>query len=193
MSKWLTEKMVEHGIIEKDEQEIYQYGIRNGLIILLNLVTTFLIGAFTDRLALVFVFTLFFMTLRSYTGGYHSDSRILCYIGSSLLLFIPIYTQNLFNMMPGVVVILTLATAVVIILILSPMHSKNRKLDEEEQKHFGAKARIIVLIQTTVFCILWHLDIPAYAYAIYSNICMTAIFMLIGKIQLQIQKNMEEE
>ena len=150
MSGWLSRRMVERGIIKEEEQEIYQFGIRNGMIILLNVLTAFLIGLVTEKLLIVAVFTVSFMVLRSYTGGYHSDSRIFCYIGSNLVLFIPVYTQSLFVKTEDNILCILLAIAVSIILIFSPMHSKNRKLDEAEQKHFGRKARAITVAQLIV-------------------------------------------
>lgn len=90
MTKWLSHRMVERGIIKEEEQELYQFGIRNGMILLLNVVTALVIGLLTEQLAVVAVFTLSFMVLRSYTGGYHSDSRIFCYLGSNLVLLVPV-------------------------------------------------------------------------------------------------------
>lgn len=66
------------------------------MILLLNVVTALVIGLLTEQLAVVAVFTLSFMVLRSYTGGYHSDSRIFCYLGSNLVLLVPVYTQAVF-------------------------------------------------------------------------------------------------
>ena len=80
MTKWLSHRMVERGIIKEEEQELYQFGIRNGMILLLNVVTALVIGLLTEQLAVVAVFTPSFMVLRSYTGGYHSDSRVFCYL-----------------------------------------------------------------------------------------------------------------
>ena len=88
--------MVERGIIKEEEQELYQFGIRNCMILLLNVVTALVIGLLTEQLAVVAEFTLSFMVLRSYTGGYHSDSRIFCYLGSNLVLLVPVYTQAVF-------------------------------------------------------------------------------------------------
>lgn len=96
MTKWLSHRMVERGIIKEEEQELYQFGIRNGMILLLNVVTALVIGLLTEQLAVVAVFTLSFMVLRSYTGGYHSDSRVFCYLGSNLVLLVPVYTQAVF-------------------------------------------------------------------------------------------------
>ena len=191
MSGWLSRRMVERGIIKEEEQEIYQFGIRNGMIILLNVLTAFLIGLVTEKLFIVAVFTFSFMVLRSYTGGYHSDSRIFCYIGSNLVLFIPVYTQSLFVKTDDSILCILLTIAVSIIMIFSPMHSKNRKLDEAEQKHFGRKARAITVAQLIVLGVLWYIEQETYAYAIYSSIGITAVLMLIGKIQLWLQAHIE--
>lgn len=192
MAEWLSRRMVERGIIKEEEQGIYQFGIRNGLIILLNIFTAFLIGIFTGKLWIVCVFTIAFMTLRSYTGGYHSDSRVFCYIGSNLVLFVPIYTEELFTMMSDAVRIMLLAVAAGVILFYSPMDSKNRKLDEKEQKHFGRRARIITVVQIMIFGVLYYLELTEYAYAIYASLCIIALLMLIGKIQLLLQFHMEK-
>ena len=192
MAEWLSRRMVEQGIIKEDEEELYQFGIRNGVIILLNVITAFLIGLFTTKLLLVIVFTLSFMTLRSYTGGYHSDSRVFCYIGSNLVLFIPVYTGQLFVEMSPLAVIITLGLVVIIIMMISPMHSKKRKLGHAEIKHFGRRARIMVGIQSIIFGALWYLKLSEYAYAIYSSVCITVVFMLIGKVQLLMQLYMED-
>lgn len=183
--------MVERGIIKEEEQEIYEFGIRNGTILFLDVVTAFLIGLLTGKLAVVAVFTLAFMILRSYTGGYHSDSRVFCYIGSNLVLFVPVYTEELFRKVPEAAAILGMFFAMVIILLLSPMHSKNRKLDGKEQKHFGRKARMMAVAELLVLAVLWYAGQNAYAYAVYTSLCITAVFMLVGKLQLWIQSHME--
>ncbi len=191
MTEWLSRRMVECGIIKEEEQRIYEFGIRNGMILFLDIVTAFLIGLLTGKLAVVAVFTVSFMILRSYTGGYHSDSRLFCYIGSNLVLFVPVYTGVLFEETEKGILLLFLYLAVVIIFIFSPMHSKNRRLDEKEQKHFGRKARIVATAELLVFAVLSYAGENDYAYAVYTSLCITAVFMLIGKIQLQIQSHME--
>lgn len=191
MAGWLSQRMLERGIIREEERELYEFGIRNGMILFLDIATAFLIGLLTTKLAVVAFFTVSFMVLRSYTGGYHSDSRIFCYIGSNMVLFIPVYTENIFLMASDRQVYVLLSLAMVIILWLSPMHSKNRKLDQKEQKHFGRKARLVAVMELIIFLALWYLGQTAYAYAVYTSICITAVFMLAGKAQLWIQSHME--
>lgn len=191
MAGWICRRMVERGIIKEEEQGIYEFGIRNGMILFLDIVTAFLIGLLTGKLAVVALFTVSFMVLRSYTGGYHSDSRVFCYIGSNLVLFVPVYTGALFAETAKGILLLFLSLAVVIIFLLSPMHSKNRRLDEKEQKHFGRKARMVAIAELLVFAALLYAGQNDYAYAVYTSLCITAVFMLVGKIQLQIQSHIE--
>ena len=73
----------------------------------------------------------------------HSDSRVFCYLGSNLVLLVPVYTQAVFYKTSLAWLLAVLLVSAGIIFLLSPMHSKNRKLDKEEQKHFGRKARLI--------------------------------------------------
>lgn len=153
MTKWLSHRMVERGIIKEEEQELYQFGIRNGMILLLNVVTALVIGLLTEQLAVVAVFTLSFMVLRSYTGGYHSDSRIFCYLGSNLVLLVPVYTQAVFCKTSLAWLLAVLLVSAEIIFLLSPMHSKNRKLDKEEQKAFWQKSKADCSVGTGC---AWH-------------------------------------
>lgn len=160
------------------------------MILLLNVVTALVIGLLTEQLAVVAVFTLSFMVLRSYTGGYHSDSRIFCYLGSNLVLLVPVYTQAVFckTSLAWLLAVLLVSAGII---FTQSMHSKNRKLDKEEQKHFGRKARLIAALELAVLGILWHAGQVLYAYAVYTGICITALFMLIGNAQLWIQSHTE--
>ena len=48
VSEWFSRRLAEQGIIKEEEREIYRYGLSNGMVILLNLFTTLLIGIFQD-------------------------------------------------------------------------------------------------------------------------------------------------
>ena len=182
------------GSIEKAGKlyALYQYGISNGLVILLNVFTALMIGLLSGHLVTAIVFTLFFMMLRSYSGGYHSDSRLFCYVTSSAVLLIPVYTSQLMRNIPPMAVISILCLASCIIWQLSPMDSPKRKLDAEERKHFGNRARKILLAELAVFALLYGLRQYKLAYAGFCSFCLIAFCMLIGTAKLKIQLHMEK-
>lgn len=192
MSEWLSRRLAEQRIIKEEEQGLYQYGISNGLVILLNVFTALMIGLLSGHLVTAIVFTLFFMMLRSYSGGYHSDSRLFCYVISSAVLLIPVYTSQLMRNIPPMAVISILCLASCIIWQLSPMDSPKRKLDAEERKHFGNRARKILLAELAVFALLYGLRQYKLAYAGFCSFCLIAFCMLIGTAKLKIQLHMEK-
>lgn len=131
----------------------------------MSLVTAFLIGLFTEQLQVVCVFTLSFMTLRSFTGGFTVTAGCSVISVRALYCSSPVYTGPLFVRMSVPAVLVTLAAAAGIILILSPMHSQNRKLDQKEKKHFGKRARVKVILQIMMFFVQWRLGYNDCAYA----------------------------
>ena len=107
------------------------------------------------------------------------------------MLLVPVYTQAVFYKTSLAWLLAVLLVSAGVIFLLSPMHSKNRKLDKEEQKHFGRKARLIAVLELAVLGILWYAGQIPYAYAVYTGIFITALFMLVGKAQLWIQSHTE--
>lgn len=192
MSEWLSRRLADMGIIKEEEREIYRYGISNGMVILLNLFTALLIGIFSGHLLSAALFTLFFMLLRSYSGGYHSDSRVFCYLASSAVLLVPVYTSEVMERIPAGLVAAILLAASAVIFILSPMDSPKRKLDAEEKKHFGKRARLILTAELAVFGLLYGFRYYEPAYAGFCSFCLIALCMLLGKAVLIIQLNREK-
>lgn len=98
--------------MQKEDAELYQYGIENGIVVAGNLLASGIFGIVTGRPGLVLVFLLFYASLRSYSGGSHCKSR-------------------------NAVILLIGVLAVVIIIVLAPVESINKPLDEEERRYYA--------------------------------------------------------
>lgn len=72
--------------------------------------------------------------------------------------------------------------AIVVILILSPVESINKPLEDEERKYYKRISHCIVAIQGCILVFLYSMDIYEYFYAGYSSLILVAIFMILGKI-----------
>ena len=186
--------MLEKGIIKEEDIPIYRYGIENGIILIFNMLTAFVIGILTGRLVEILVFLLSYITLRSYSGGFHLDNKIACYISSNLILMIPACASEMgyafvrtWNEPVKVIEIAFVICSAVIIFSLSPMDSKQRKLDTAEKKHFKFRARLILMVQLVVVGILCFIGQRICVVPICISICTIAVLMLIGKIQLAAQ------
>lgn len=115
-------------------------------------------GIVTGRPGLVLVFLLFYASLRSYSGGSHCKSRIGCFLISMAILFIPVYTyEPVMKNVPNAVILLIGVLAVVIIIVLAPVESINKPLDEEERRYYARVTHCITALQVCVLiiCFVW--------------------------------------
>ena len=137
-AKKINEILIQKEIVQKEDAELYQYGIENGIVVAGNLLASGIFGIVTGRPGLVLVFLLFYASLRSYSGGSHCKSRIGCFLISMAILFIPVYTyEPVMKNVPNAVILLIGVLAVVIIIVLAPVESINKPLDEEERKYYA--------------------------------------------------------
>lgn len=182
-AKKINEILIQKGIVRKEDAELYQYGIENGIVVAGNLLASGIFGIVTGRPGLVLVFLLFYASLRSYSGGSHCKSRIGCFLISMAILSIPVYTHEfVMNNVPATVILMIGIAAVVVILILSPVESINKPLDDEEKKYYARVTHCIVALQVCVLIILFCLGVKDYFYAGYSSIVLVAVFMVMGKV-----------
>ena len=165
-AKKINEILIQKEIVQKEDAELYQYGIENGIVVAGNLLASGIFGIVTGRPGLVLVFLLFYASLRSYSGGSHCKSRIGCFLISMAVLFILVY-------------------AVVIIIVLAPVESINKPLDEEERRYYARVTHCITALQVCVLIILFCLDLQDYFYAGYVSIVLVAVFMVMGKIAVK--------
>ena len=89
------------------------------------------------------------------------------------------------NIVPNAVILLIGVLAVVIIIVLAPVESINKPLDEEERRYYARVTHCITALQVCVLIILFCLDLQDYFYAGYVSIVLIAVFMVMGKIAVK--------
>lgn len=82
MFEALAEKIVrrlrDRQIISKENEELYKYGFNIGLTILINLLSSVLVGVFFGMIFESMIFLMGYIPLRSYAGGYHARTPLRC-------------------------------------------------------------------------------------------------------------------
>ena len=150
-AKKINEILIQKEIVQKEDAELYQYGIENGIVVAGNLLASGIFGIVTGGPGLVLVFLLFYASLRSYSGGSHCKSRIGCFLISMAILFIPVYTyEPVMKNVPNAVILLIGVLAVVIIIVLAPVESINKPLDEEERKYYARVTHCITALHNSI-------------------------------------------
>ena len=191
LSKKLTEYILEKGIIEKYNYEIYQYGFQIFLELSLNILCSIIIAVILDMKIECIFFFLFFIPLRSYNGGLHMDRYLSCFLLSCTTLALTLLIVKHFTLDP-IFSYLLYAISVFIIIIAGPINHPNREVNSEENIRFKAKSNITLalgfIISITFLLLSNHryLFLEALVYALVSST------LLIGRLKY-VQKCKKED
>ena len=176
----ITEQFVQNGIVKETEKEIYEYGIRNGIVILANILVILVIGVVLSDLSEMLFFCVSYHMLRSYAGGFHLSTHARCFLFS-----IPMYGFSAwfirFIAVPLYMTGLVLLGAGILFFCLAPVEHKNKPLDREEKEVYGKRARRIFLLVAMLVLMLRIIGQIELANAGLLAIVLTSVFMLVGK------------
>ena len=148
-SKHIAKKLVEKNTISSENKPIYQYGIQQGFTIVLNILTTFVIGLIFQMFIESFLFLAVYIPLRSFAGGVHAKTSNRCYVYSINMIIAALLVIKFFPFGIFICNCLSLISGVIIFL-LAPVETANKKLDELEKQVFKKRARIILIIELLI-------------------------------------------
>lgn len=182
ISERLTLSLIESSIIDKEDEDLYQYGILQGFRIILNLVSALIIGLLFGKLPEIVLFMTAYIPLRSYAGGFHAKTPPRCYVLSvAMLCLVSIGLRE--DVLSDTVLYVVSAVSAVTVLAVSPVEDKNKPLDEAETRMFRKKAIIILAVEFSICTALgllkWHSFFSVMAYELA---CMS-IMLLAGLVK----------
>lgn len=84
ISAYLTALLIKEQIITRTEKEIYEYGFEITIANLINGLIILCVGSGLHLFIEAILFYLVFVSLRFFSGGYHANSYIRCFLSFSL-------------------------------------------------------------------------------------------------------------
>lgn len=145
--------MVQNEVISSEDKEIYVYGLKQGFILLVNILTTLMIGLLFNKVFETIIFLVTYMPLRIYAGGYHARTQLRCYICSVVLIISALLAIEYIPWTNFIVITISTVSGM-IIYILSPVEDMNKSLDVAEVKMYGKKTRVILFVEFIVVVLL---------------------------------------
>lgn len=182
LSLKISQKMIKYDIISKADEEVYSYGIYQFIMLLLNLVTSFLLGLLFQLLIPCIVLNISYILIRINAGGYHADSPLKCYINSTIIIavLLAIIKWILFHPIT-LVVIFTVAS--IIIWFTAPVETENNPLDETEMNVYRKRSRFILLMEIIIFIALIICKQYLFAEIIALGISTESVMLLMGLVK----------
>ena len=148
----LAKFLIENRIINEEDKPLYLYGFHQLCFLVLNVLTTIIIGISSQKLPECITFLLFYIPLRSFSGGYHAKTEFMCYILSSAILCVTLFICTLQLTYSQLIILLIGAT--IIVILLSPVVSQNKPLRGNEYKRYRIRS---ISIQILYFAIVFGL------------------------------------
>ena len=177
VSKKLTCFLVNNDTIGDEEREIYRYGIQQGLTIILNLVTTLLIGLVCGMVWQSIVFTVAYIPLRSFAGGYHAKTPTRCYIFSIILMLAVLLVMK-FVPFTAFICSVMLSVSSVVIVFLAPVEDNNKPLDEMEQKVYRKRTLMIWISELIIIVLCLYFKAMPLAVCLTVTLTVMAAFIV---------------
>jgi accessory gene regulator B len=179
----IADKLEESETISDSNRELYEYGLRQMFTTLLNILTTLIIGFAMGMIIQSIVFTLAYIPIRIYAGGFHASTPQRCWAISAVMLiaalcFVKYLPEAYYTPLYAISII-----ACIIIMILSPVEDLNKPLDEKEKTVYKRRAIIITVIEAAiavVLCLLNAYDIMITTETVW---IVLSIMLIIGKLK----------
>ena len=168
--------------LNEDEQEIVRYGLELFLIKTLLSFFALLIGIILHSVVEYLVYTVLFSMIRTSAGGYHSNTRIQCFIMSMLMfgiVFVLIKIAVQFSLVMHIIIILSMISFC-IILITAPVDTANRPIGDEERIHFKNKTKVILLFDVFVSVIAYLFKYPQICCSVLLTLIIECILLILG-------------
>lgn len=154
-SEKIARRLANNRVIQEKDTGIYQYGLSILVYSFSNIVTILIIGGILGCIPEGICYTVCYIILRKFTGGYHARTPHACYLISSSMYFVSIYVVR-----SGLVnesLLVSVAILAVICSFIVPVDTENKVLSKREKKVYR-------LISLSVFLLEVSMGIVAYRY-----------------------------
>ncbi len=143
-----ADAIIAQGRHTEADREIIICGLSTAIKMTLNIITTIVLGILFGMIIESLLFLVSFAFLRTYSGGYHCEKALNCYLMSSgivvLVLAIVKFTPEVYMPWIGIIILLI---SIPSLLKFAPVAAKHKPLDEIERKHYRRKTFIHLAIE----------------------------------------------
>lgn len=182
VSNKLASLLIEYGIIKSDDRDLYVYGIHQACLFILNIATTIVVGLVLGMLWESIIFSLAYIPIRTYAGGYHSKTQLRCYFLSVMITVASLLAIKLIPWNGFICAVIILYTGIVVI-SLAPVEDSNKPLDEQEKAVYRKRTNIILGVLVGIALLCWFIRVSFISISITVALFVLSIMLVLGKIK----------
>lgn len=188
----ITDRLVLKNVIKKEDWEIYQYGMYQLILNIVDIGTILMLGIVFNEIWQAFVIMGAFASMRAYAGGYHATTPLRCYLLTTIITVITLLVIKYAKIEYFVWIVLLFVSSVVI-LMLSPVESENKPLDIMEKKIYKKNTYIIWGVETGVAVLFAFFKAKSVFVCITMAEVVLSLALIYEIIKKQKEKSVNEE
>lgn len=175
--------------VEQCEKETYDYCFEVLLSTAINLIAIIILAVVTKLYIETMCFTIFFMSLRGASGGFHAKTHIGCFIGLLIVYSAMPLSYLLINVyILRYISIGFIALGSILIFILAPVDNVNNPFSIEMKRKLRLKSILYTILAIIAYCSLIAFGTTIrYAYAISYVALIVALSLGAGVIKNRLQ------
>ena len=191
----IVNKQIENDLIVEADRSIYIYGYQILFEFGINIVTSILIAIIFQAYEIVVVFTIAFLVIRGYVGGYHAKTSLGCFCFSATMLIISVVAVKIsakflwcnYLFLSEIILLPCIFKA-------TPIPNKNKPITENERIYFNKKVKQIYVIELLVEVFLLFIKRNTFALSILAVHIVLFIMVLMEVVQkMQLSRRNEFE
>jgi len=166
--------------------DLRRWGMTHILDTLFNIATFTAIGLLFRMLPETAVFTVAYIPLRSFAGGYHAKTPFRCWVISNFLLIAALLIVRYVSHFTAFFLLLT-ALSLLCLVVLMPVSDIHKKLSEKDRKKYRRKGLMILMVEICASAMLCYFALINFSYSIFSAWILLSIMLIGGKIKNGVQ------
>lgn len=149
-----------NNIIEKEDEEVYSYGMELVLSAAVNIIISIVVAILTHTVLATFVFLVSFMVLRQVIGGYHAKTHFRC---NGILVGILIVFACINTYLPTqsyiYINLICMVVSLVVIIKFAPVAHPNKPMTADKIHKLKLKSRVIAALMSVLILVLVVADL----------------------------------
>lgn len=190
LSSYLTGKLLSHGTISEEDEELYTYGLFMLLSQLMFFIIACIFGLVLNCIIESIIFYIAFQFIRRYAGGYHAATETRCGVSSTLSILVCIAVIRLSKTYDFQSVLLIIgAVSAVCIFVLCPLDTPEKPLSEKEFKYFRRISWLILLVIVIAAVVSYIFSVQMVLAPCCLSLILESVLLVAGKMKKVSQKN----
>lgn len=158
MAGYIVNQIIKEQLINEEQKEYYNYAFIVIVEKIITIGTICVIGFLMDILIQTLFFLFFFLALRKRAGGYHANSFMECYFGTTLLYGI-VSGISFIGVNYSEIIYFFLVISICIIEIIGTVNHPNMHMNAVELTNSKKATRIIAVLEGSIIFFLAYIGV----------------------------------